>query len=70
MDVKPLWRKIPSLVHKFIVKSAVETIKTLFRRRPGHMRTIIFVQFIVYACYKFSNASFSLTYLFMKRWNE
>ncbi len=62
-----LWKRIPQLFYKYIVQSILDTLSTIFKSRKGRMRTIIFVQLFIYGCYKFSNANFTLTYLYMKR---
>ncbi len=56
------------LFRRLVWDSAVDTVRTVFRRRDGGMRALILVQIFIYACYRFASANFSLTYLYMKRW--
>ena len=54
------------LVHQYVFQSMILTYKTLKKKRPHHMRAMIWIQMIIFACYMIENGASALTYVYMK----
>lgn len=59
-------RRIVVFFHVHVVVSVRDTFRVYVRKRPDHLRLLVTIQIFVYACYKFSTATFGLTYVYMK----